>query len=102
MKKNDILSKKLFVFFYCNARYISKMYNDLQGKVNCIFTSATRTDPLVFIQFKMSMKSCKHLLDLLKQAFQIGFITRPVKENGIPLYLAYLQIQMIAVNNYFQ
>jgi hypothetical protein len=48
------------------------------------------------------MESCKHFFDLLQKAFQIGFITGPVKENGISLYFAYLQIQMIAVNYYFK
>src|SRR4030095_5681651 len=78
------------------------MNNDLQRKIDSIFAGATRTDPLMFVQFQMSVKSRKHFLDLLKQAFQVRFFTRPVKENGISLYFAYLQIQMIAIYNYFK
>jgi hypothetical protein len=48
------------------------------------------------------MESRKHFFDLLQKAFQIWFFTRPVKENGIALYFAYLQIQMIAVYEYFK
>ena len=48
------------------------------------------------------MESCKHFFDLLQKAFQIGFITGPVKENGIALYFTYLQIQVIAVDYYFK
>ena len=40
--------------------------------------------------------------DLLQQAFQVRFVTRPVKENGITLYFTYLQIQMITVYQYFK
>jgi hypothetical protein len=48
------------------------------------------------------MEPGKHFFDLLQEAFEIGFITWPVKENGITLYFAYLQIQMIAVYYYFK